>query len=267
MTNSRHAHPIAPNSCAASRSPDTAWPGDITYIPTGEGPLTALRRERPCTKRRSSATLLRPCIDTNLTSPPPAWGALAPRLCPASSSTRPRRPNTPPTLTVSVSPARHPARHGPGQGSCDNAAVGRKLSAAVSASAVHSSRHFRLAAHAMADVFAYIETFTTQCARIPLLAGVPGCLARALVLSIPPPEDTTRYPAFLSFFILPSTKPEGHTAKCHAILFILYPCYPVLLRSPQIDHRSHPAYVQVWIIAHQRLFSSSRYKRSTNGLV
>ena len=39
-TNSRHAHPIAPNLLARHFSfdkPDMAWVGDITYIPTDEG--------------------------------------------------------------------------------------------------------------------------------------------------------------------------------------------------------------------------------------
>ena len=38
-TNSRHAHPIAPNLLARHFSfdkPDMAWVGDITYIPTDE---------------------------------------------------------------------------------------------------------------------------------------------------------------------------------------------------------------------------------------
>jgi len=39
-TNSRHAHPIAPNLLARHFSfdkPNMAWVGDITYIPTDEG--------------------------------------------------------------------------------------------------------------------------------------------------------------------------------------------------------------------------------------
>ena len=53
-TNSRHAHPIAPNLLARRFScdkPDTAWVGDITYIPTGEGWLYCAVVKDLCTKQ------------------------------------------------------------------------------------------------------------------------------------------------------------------------------------------------------------------------
>jgi putative transposase len=53
-TNSRHTHPIAPNLLARRFSfakPDTAWVGDITYIPTDEGWLYCAIVKDLCTKQ------------------------------------------------------------------------------------------------------------------------------------------------------------------------------------------------------------------------
>ncbi|MCI9364449.1 MAG: IS3 family transposase [Oscillospiraceae bacterium] len=53
-TNSRHAHPIAPNLLARHFSfdkPDMAWVGDITYIPTDEGWLYCAIVKDLCTKQ------------------------------------------------------------------------------------------------------------------------------------------------------------------------------------------------------------------------
>ena len=53
-TNSRHAHPIAPNLLARHFSfdkPNMAWVGDITYIPTDEGWLYCAIVKDLCTKQ------------------------------------------------------------------------------------------------------------------------------------------------------------------------------------------------------------------------
>ncbi len=68
-TNSRHAHPIAPNLLARRFSfdkPDTAWVGDITYIPTGEGWLYCAVVKDLCTKQIVGYAFS-DRIDTNLT--------------------------------------------------------------------------------------------------------------------------------------------------------------------------------------------------------
>ena len=68
-TNSRHAHPIAPNLLARRFSfdkPDTAWVGDITYIPTGEGWLYCAVVKDLCTKQIVGYSFS-DRIDTNLT--------------------------------------------------------------------------------------------------------------------------------------------------------------------------------------------------------
>lgn len=68
-TNSKHAHPIAPNLLARHFSfdkPDCAWVGDITYIPTDEGWLYCAIVKDLCTKQVVGyASSDR--IDTNLT--------------------------------------------------------------------------------------------------------------------------------------------------------------------------------------------------------
>jgi transposase InsO family protein len=56
-TDSRHPHPIAPNTLArqfARRRPDQAWAADITYIPTDQGWLY-LSASSTCVPEKSSA--------------------------------------------------------------------------------------------------------------------------------------------------------------------------------------------------------------------
>ena len=68
-TNSRPAHPIAPNLLARRFSfdkPDTAWVGDMTYIPTGEGWLYCAVVKDLCTKQ-IVVYAFSDRIDTNLT--------------------------------------------------------------------------------------------------------------------------------------------------------------------------------------------------------
>jgi len=68
-TNSRHAHPIAPNLLARRFSfdkPDTAWVGDITYIPTDEDWLYAAIVKDLCLKKIVGYAFSSR-IDTNLT--------------------------------------------------------------------------------------------------------------------------------------------------------------------------------------------------------
>ena len=211
-TNSRHAHPIAPNSPLRAASPltsQTPQVGDITPIPTGEGWLYCAVVKDLCTKQIVGYAFS-DRIDTNLHSPPSAWPSGAASLCPASSSLRPRRPIRRlrlPSAFASLGIRQSMSRKGDPY---DNAVAENFFSCLMR---VRPSAPFRLKGHAMADVFAYIETFTTRCARIPLLAGVLRMPLRVPCLTIPPPDcDTTRYPAFLSVFssFLLSTKPEGH---------------------------------------------------------
>ena len=210
-TNSRHAHPIAPNLLARRFSfdkPDTAWVGDITYIPTGEGWLYCAVVKDLCTKQIVGYAFS-DRIDTNLTLA--ALGMAVRRRKPlpglifhsdrgvqyAAYAYRQRLAS----LGIRQSMSR--------KGDPYDNAVAENFFSCLKCECVHL-RHFASRAHAMADVFAYIETFTTQCARIPLLAGVLRMPLRVPCLSIPPPEcDTTRYPAFLSVFssFLLSTKP------------------------------------------------------------
>lgn len=68
-TNSRHAHPIAPNLLARQFSfdaPNKAWVGDITYIPTDEGWLYCAIVKDLCTKQIIGYAFSER-IDTNLT--------------------------------------------------------------------------------------------------------------------------------------------------------------------------------------------------------
>ncbi len=82
-TNSRHAHPIAPNLLARRFSfdkPDTAWVGDITYIPTGEGWLYCAVVKDLCTKQIVGYAFS-DRIDTKLTLA--ASSSLRPRAWPS----------------------------------------------------------------------------------------------------------------------------------------------------------------------------------------
>ena len=127
-TNSRHAHPIAPNLLARRFSfdkPDTAWVGDITHIPTGEGWLYCAVVKDLC-KADRRLRLLRPHRHK---SHPFAWPSSS--LCPASSSTRPRRPRR--LRAVSVSPVSASGKACPKGDPYDNAVA--ESSAASSASA------------------------------------------------------------------------------------------------------------------------------------
>ena len=215
-TNSRHAHPIAPNLLARRFSfdkPDTAWVGDITYIPTGEGWLYCAVVKDLCTKQIVGYAFS-DRIDTNLT------------LAALGMAVRRRKPlpglifhsaasNTPPTLTVSVSPASASGKACPARAIPMTTPWPKTSSAASSASAsicaISPQGHMPWQTSSLIS-----RPFTTQCARIPLLAGVLRMPLRVPCLSIPPPEcDTTRYPAFLSVFssFLLSTKPgRAHRA-------------------------------------------------------
>ena len=159
-TNSRHAHPIAPNLLARRFSfdkPDTAWVGDITYIPTGEGWLYCAV-VKDLAQSRSSATPS-PTASTQISlSPPSAWPSGAASLCPASIfhsdrgvqyaayASRQRLAS----LGIRQSMSR--------KGDPYDNAVAENFFSCLKCERVHL-RHFASRAHAMADVFAYIETF------------------------------------------------------------------------------------------------------------
>ena len=173
-TNSRHAHPIAPNllaRCFSFDKPDTAWVGDITYIPTGEGWLYCAVVKDLCTKQDRRLRLLRPHRHKSH-SRRPRHGRPAPQsLCPASSSFRPRRPIAPPTLTVSVSPVSASGKACPARAIPMTTPWLKTSSAASSASAsicaISPQGHMPWQTSSLIS-----RPFTTQCARIPLLAGV-----------------------------------------------------------------------------------------------
>ena len=113
-TNSRHAHPIAPNLLARRFSfdkPDTAWVGDITYIPTGEGWLYCAVVKDLCTKQIVGYAFS-DRIDTNLTLA--ALGRPAPQASARPHlPLRPRRPIRRLRLPSASRQPRHPAKHVP----------------------------------------------------------------------------------------------------------------------------------------------------------
>ena len=134
-TNSRHAHPIAPNLLARRFSfdkPDTAWVGDITYIPTGEGWLYCAVVKDLCTKQIVGYAFS-DRIDTNLT------------LAALGMAVRRRKP-LPGLIFHSDRGVQYAAYAYENFFSC------------LKCECVHL-RHFASRAQAMADVFAYIETF------------------------------------------------------------------------------------------------------------
>ena len=159
-TNSRHAHPIAPNLLARRFSfdkPDTAWVGDITYIPTGEGWLYCAVVKDLCTKQIVGYAFS-DRIDTNLTLA--ALGMAVRRRKPlpglifhsdrgvqyAAYAYRQRLAS----LGIRQSMSR--------KGDPYDNAVAENFFSCLKCECVHL-RHFASRAHAMADVFAYIETF------------------------------------------------------------------------------------------------------------
>ena len=159
-TNSRHAHPIAPNLLARRFSfdkPDTAWVGDITYIPTGEGWLYCAVVKDLCTKQIVGYAFS-DRIDTNLTLA--ALGMAVRRRKPlpglifhsdrgvqyAAFAYRQRLAS----LGIRQSMSR--------KGDPYDNAVAENFFSCLKCECVHL-RHFASRAHAMADVFAYIETF------------------------------------------------------------------------------------------------------------
>ena len=159
-TNSRHAHPIAPNLLARRFSfdkPDTAWVGDITYIPTGEGWLYCAVVKDLCTKQIVGYAFS-DRIDTNLTLA--ALGMAVRRRKPlpglifhsdrgvqyAAYAYRQRLAS----LGIRQSMSR--------KGDPYDNAVAENFFSCLTCECVHL-RHFASRAHAMADVFAYIETF------------------------------------------------------------------------------------------------------------
>ena len=159
-TNSRHAHPIAPNLLARRFSfdkPDTAWVGDITYIPTGEGWLYCAVVKDLCTKQIVGYAFS-DRIDTNLTLA--ALGMAVRRRKPlpglifhsdrgvqyAAFAYRQRLAS----LGIRQSMSR--------KGDPYDNAVAENFFSCLKCECVHL-RHFASRAQAMADVFAYIETF------------------------------------------------------------------------------------------------------------
>ena len=130
-TNSRHAHPIAPNLLARRFSfdkPDTAWVGDITYIPTGEGWLYCAVVKDLCTKQ---------IVGYAFSDRGVQYAAYAYRQRLAS-------------LGIRQSMSR--------KGDPYDNAVAENFFSCLKCECVHL-RHFASRAQAMADVFAYIETF------------------------------------------------------------------------------------------------------------
>lgn len=159
-TNSRHAHPIAPNLLARRFSfdkPDAAWVGDITYIPTDEGWLYLAAVKDLCTKQVVGYAFS-DRIDTNLT------------LAALDMAARRRHPS-PGTIFHSdrgVQYAALPYRQRltalgirqsmSRKGDPYDNAVAENFFSCLKCECVHL-RHFASRKQAMADVFAYIEAF------------------------------------------------------------------------------------------------------------
>lgn len=188
-TNSRHAHPIAPNLLARQFSfdaPNKAWVGDITYIPTDEGWLYCAIVKDLCTKQIIGYAFSER-IDTNLTLA--ALNAASADASPilASSSTLTAASNMPPALTDCVSLNSVSGKVCPARATLMTTPLPRTSSAVSNASA--SICAISLQGHMLWRTSLLISRlFTTRCVRIPLLAGVLRTPLRVLYLSIPPPE-------------------------------------------------------------------------------
>ena len=159
-TNSRHSHPIAPNllaCCFSFDKPDTAWVGDITYIPTDEGWLYCAIVKDLCTKQIVGYAFS-DSIDTNLTldalnmavrrrNPQPGLIFHSDRgVQYASLDYRQRLLNL--QFLQSMSRKGDPY---------DNA-VAENFFSCLKCECVHL-RHFASRRQAMTDIFAYIEAF------------------------------------------------------------------------------------------------------------
>ena len=159
-TNSKHSHPIAPNLLARRFSfdkPDTAWVGDITYIPTDEGWLYCAIVKDLCTKQIVGYAFSER-IDTNLA------------LAAFDMAVRRRKPR-PGLLFHSDRGVQYAAaayrQRLTALGICqsmsrkgdpyDNA-VAENFFSCLKCECLHL-RHFSSRKQAMADVFAYIEAF------------------------------------------------------------------------------------------------------------
>ena len=151
-TNSRHAHPIAPNLLARHFSfdkPNMAWVGDITYIPTDEGWLYCAIVKDLCTKQIVGYAFS-DRIDTCLALKCPQYGCPAPYglivhfdrgVQYAANAYRQRLLDL--HFRQSMSRKGDPY---------DNAVSSVVSNASVSTCAISPP-------HAMMDVFAYIEAF------------------------------------------------------------------------------------------------------------
>ena len=159
-TNSRHSHPIAPNLLMCKFSfdaPNKAWVGDITYIPTDEGWLYCAIVKDLCTKQILGCAFS-DHIDTHLALA--ALDAAVHRRQPdpglifhsdrgvqyAACAYRQRLTE----LGIRQSMSR--------RGDPYDNAVAENFFSCLKCECVHL-RHFASRAQAMADVFAYIETF------------------------------------------------------------------------------------------------------------
>ena len=159
-TNSRHSHPIAPNLLMRKFSfdaPNKAWVGDITYIPTDEGWLYCAIVKDLCTKQIVGYAFS-DHIDTHLALA--ALDAAVHRRQPdpglifhsdrgvqyAACAYRQRLTE----LGIRQSMSR--------RGDPYDNAVAENFFSCLKCECIHL-RHFASRAQAMADVFAYIETF------------------------------------------------------------------------------------------------------------
>ena len=159
-TNSRHSHSIAPNLLKRQFSfeqPNQAWVGGITYIPTGEGWLYLAAVKDLCTKKVVGYAFS--CrIDTQLSLSASDMAVRRQRPSPglifhsdrgvqyAAEAFRRRLA----VLGIRQSMSRKGDPY-------DNAGAENFFSC-LKCECVHL-RHFASRAQAMADVFAYIETF------------------------------------------------------------------------------------------------------------
>ena len=159
-TNSRHSHPIAPDLLARRFSfdrPDTAWGGDITYIPTDEGWLYCAIVKDLCTKQivgyafsdRINTDLALNALNVAVQRRKPQPGLIFHSdrgVQYASAAYRQRLDD----LGIRQSMSR--------KGDPYDNAVAENFFSCLKCECVHLG-HFASRAQAMTDVFAYVEAF------------------------------------------------------------------------------------------------------------
>jgi len=159
-TNSRHAHPIAPNLLARHFSfdkPNMAWVGDITYIPTDEGWLYCAIVKDLCTKQivgYAFSDRIDTCLALNALNMAVRRRKPHPGLIFHSDRGVQYAANAYRQRLLDLHFRQSMSRKGDPY---DNA-VAENFFSCLKCECVHL-RHFSTRKHAMMDIFAYIEAF------------------------------------------------------------------------------------------------------------